>query len=122
MRHALRLLLMAALCAPRVVTADTSPPTPVTITILGPGAIRLLVADGASRPCDASDNRVLFNGRVSAGDEIKLSSGTGSVCADHTYGQLRESQWASASIWSGSNGWPGGHEPSIHGAMSTDEP
>ena len=80
------LLVVVALCAVREALADTSPPTPVTITILGRGAIRLLVADGASRPCDASDNRVLFNGHVRVGDEIKLSSGTGSVCVDHTYG------------------------------------
>jgi hypothetical protein len=47
-----------------------------------------------SRPCDASDNRMLFNGHARAGDEVRLSSATGSVCVDHTYGKLRESQWA----------------------------
>jgi hypothetical protein len=94
----------------------------VTITVVGHGEIRLIVADGASRPCDASDNRVLFDGHVDAGHEIELRSTTGSVCVDHTYGSLRESQWAGASIWSGMGAWPGGHEPSIHGTVSTDEP
>jgi hypothetical protein len=95
---------------------------PVTLTVVGHGEIRLVVADGASRPCDASDNRVLFDGHVRAGDEIKLSSTTGSACVDHTYGALRASQWAGASIWSGGAAWPGVHEPSIHGTVSTDEP
>ncbi len=115
-------VLAAVLGAMRAAPADTTPPVPVTVTVVGHGEIRLLVADGASRPCDASDNRVLFDGRVRSGDEIKLTSVTGSVCVDHTYGALRESQWAGASIWSGGTAWPGGHEPAIHGAVSTDEP
>jgi len=95
---------------------------PVTVGIVGKGVIRLLVADGASRPCDAAGNRVLFNGRVKAGDEMKFTSTTGSVCVDHTYGSLRESQWAGGSIWSGRVTYPGGPEPSIRGTVSTDEP
>jgi hypothetical protein len=101
--------------------ADYTPPTPVTVGVVGKGTIRLLVADGSSRPCDASDNHVLFSGHAKAGDEIKLASATGSVCVDHTYGSLRESQWAGASIWSGSSaGWTGAR--SLAGSVSTDDP
>jgi hypothetical protein len=101
--------------------ADYTPPTPVTVGVVGKGTIRLLVADGSSRPCDASDNHVLFSGHAKAGDEIKVASATGSVCVDHTYGSLRESQWAGATIWSGSNsGWTGAR--SLAGAVSTDDP
>jgi hypothetical protein len=101
--------------------ADYTPPTPVTVSIVGQGAIRLLVADGSSRPCDASDNRVLFSGHASAGEAIRVAAATGSVCVDHTYGSLRESQWSGASIWSGSNaGWTGVR--SLSGSVSTDEP
>jgi hypothetical protein len=101
--------------------ADCTPPTPVTVGVVGKGTIRLLVADGSSRPCDASDNHVLFSGHAKAGDEIKVASATGSVCVDHTYGSLRESQWAGATIWSGSNsGWTGAR--SLAGAVSTDDP
>lgn len=102
--------------------AATTPSIPIAVTIVGKGQIRLVVADGASRPCDASDNHMLFDGHATAGDEIKLASATGSICVDHTYGSLRESQWAGASIWSGSFLWPGGHEASIRGTVSTDEP
>jgi hypothetical protein len=114
--------LFMILAAARATQADVTPPVPVTVTVVGRGEIRLVVADGASRPCDASDNRRPFDGHVRAGDEIKLSSTTGSVCVDHTFGSLRESQWAGASIWSGGAGWPRPHEPTIHGTVSTDEP
>ncbi len=115
-------VMTALLFAARAAPADANMPVPVTVAVVGRGEIRLLVADGTSRPCDSSDGRVLFNGHARAGDEVKLVSTTGSVCVDHTYGSLRESQWAGASIWSGSGAWPGGHDPSIRGAVSTDEP
>jgi hypothetical protein len=115
------LSVLAATFAPRGVAAEATPKTPVVVTVVGHGSIRLVVADGAQRPCDSSDNRVLFSGRVSADEKVKLESATGSVCVDHTYGKFRESQWAGATIWSGSNsGWSGVR--SLQGSVSTDEP
>lgn len=124
MRRALArmVIVVAGVCAAGAVSADSNPTVPVTVSVVGRGVIRLLVADGASRPCDAADNHVLFNGRAKAGDEIKFASTRGSVCVDHTYGSLRESQWAGGSIWSGRVTYPGGPEPEIHGTVSTDEP
>jgi hypothetical protein len=113
-------LALASLVASHA-PAQTQPKTPVTVAVAGHGTIRLLVADGAHRPCDVSDNRVLYRGRAAAGDTIKLVSATGSVCVDHTYGAFRESQWAGASIWSGSgSGWTGARD--LSGSVSTDEP
>jgi hypothetical protein len=107
--------------AARDAPAETPPKTPVSIDVVGHGTIRLVVSDGAERPCESSDNHILFNGRASAGARIDLTSVTGSVCVDHTYGAFRESQWAGASIWSGSGaGWTGTH--SLRGVVSTDEP
>jgi hypothetical protein len=101
--------------------ADTPPKTRVSVTVVGKGTMRLVVADGTARPCESSDNHVLFNGHVAAGDDVKLASATGSVCVDHTYGAFRESQWAGASIWSGSGaGWSGVR--ALDGTLSTDEP
>jgi hypothetical protein len=101
--------------------ADPMKSTSVTVNVVGKGKIRLVVADGSSRPCDGSDNHVLFNGHARAGEEIKVAASTGSVCVDHTYGSLRESQWAGANIWSGSNaGWTGTR--TLNGSVSTDEP
>jgi hypothetical protein len=124
MRRTLRLLplLAAAMVLPeRSAPADTDEATPVKITVIGTGEIRILVADGASRPCDASSNNVLLSEHVKAGDEISLKSLTGTICVDHTYGEMRESEWAGASIWSGV-AWPGAPVSAIRGKVSTDEP
>jgi hypothetical protein len=115
-------VLLAAVAAPvRSAPADPNDATPVAVTVVGTGEIRVMVADGASRPCDASTNQMLFNGHVEAGGEVTVTSITGSVCVDHTYGEMRESQWAGASIWSGT-AWPGAKAPAIRGKISTDEP
>jgi hypothetical protein len=100
---------------------DEPEPTPVSISVAGTGEIRIMVADGASRPCDASGNKMLLSEHVKAGTEIKLSSKSGSICVDHTYGEMRESEWAGASIWSGV-AWPGAPVSAIRGTVSTDEP
>src|SRR5271155_2783083 len=73
---------------------------PVSVSAVGHGEIRLIVAEGTARPCESADNHVLFNGHASVGDEVKLTSAIGSVCVDHTYGAFRESQWAGGTIWS----------------------
>jgi hypothetical protein len=114
-------VLVMAPFAARDSAAETSGKAAVVVTVVGEGSIRLLVADGAHRPCDVSDNHVLFDGHADAGDELKLTSTSGSVCVDHTYGAFRESQWAGASIWSGSNsGYTGVR--ALVGSVSTDEP
>jgi hypothetical protein len=118
---AVAVVVTLGLAVVRDAPADSSRSTQVTVSVVGKGRIRLVVADGSSRPCDASDNHVLFSGHARAGDEIKVASATGSVCVDHTYGSLRESQWAGANIWSGSNaGWTGVR--ALSGSVSTDEP
>lgn len=98
---------------------------PVIVKIVGAGEIRLIVSDGSSRPCESSNNRMLFSDHVKAGDEIKLESSTGSVCVDHTYGEFRESEWAGANIWSGSHHGPFGGasgQEALKGTVSTDSP
>jgi hypothetical protein len=114
--------LTATSLAARDVPAET-PSCAVMVKVVGHGTIRLVIADGASRPCDGSGNKVLFSGHAKADDVIKLVSSTGSVCVDHTYGSMRESQWAGASIWSGARGL--GPRPEVtvlSGSLSTDEP
>jgi hypothetical protein len=106
--------------------AQTAPRTvPVLVNVAGHGEILVLLADGSTRPCDASDNRVLFKGSAKAGDQIKATSTTGTVCVDHTYGTFRESQWAGPSIWSAGGRPRYGRVPAstgIVGTVSTDAP
>jgi hypothetical protein len=64
-------LLVASLDA-HGVSAETPQKTPVSVTIAGHGSIRLVVADGATRPCESSDNHVLFDGHAAAGDVVKV--------------------------------------------------
>jgi hypothetical protein len=119
-RYLLGAPLLLLLAYARPAPAD-SRSTPVTVEVIGKGTIRLVVADGTSRPCDASGNHQLFDGHAQAGDSIKVASSTGSVCVDHTYGTMRESQWSGASIWSGSTaGWTGAR--ALEGSVSTEEP
>ena len=124
------LLFAAALAMASLVTlsipAQTAPRTcSVLVSVVGTGEILLLVADGSTRPCDASNNRVIFNGRAKAGDQLRLSSTTGAVCVDHTYGTFRHAQWAGPAIWSAGGGSRFGGAPSrteLEGAVSTDAP
>ena len=102
-------------------SADALAKTSVTVSVVGEGSIRLIVADGTARPCEDSDNRLLYNDHADAGQEIKLTSLSGSVCVDHTYGSFRDSQWAGASIWSGSGAGYSGVRALV-GSVSTDEP
>jgi hypothetical protein len=116
-------LILALTIAP-LAAADTPTPIPVRVRVIGQGEIRLVVADGTTKPCDSSDNHILFKGRPNAGDEIKLESNSGSVCVDHTYGAFRESQWAGPSIWSGSNvgAFGGPRDAVLSGVVSTNNP
>jgi len=106
--------------------AQTAPkPVPVLLNVVGHGEILVLVADGSTKPCDSSDNRVLFKDHAKAGDQIKVVSTTGAVCVDHTYGQFRQSQWAGPSIWSAGPRPLAGSRPSpavLEGSVSTDAP
>ncbi len=115
-------VLLGSLVLPeRTAPAEPDEPIPVSVTVTGTGRIRIMIADGASRPCDASGNKMLLNEHVDAGTEINLKSLAGSICVDHTYGDMRESEWAGASIWSGIT-WPGSPASGIRGKVSTDEP
>jgi hypothetical protein len=106
--------------------AETAPkPSPVVVSVVGHGEILVLVSDGSTKPCDSSDDHLLFKGPVKAGEHVNAVSATGAVCVDHTYGEFRQSQWAGPSIW-----FAGGVSPfalpaphaELEGTVSTDEP
>jgi hypothetical protein len=119
------LLLGLFVFVTRDAPADDGAPVPVAVSveIKGRGQVRLVVAEGTGRPCESSDNHLLFSGHASAGDEIKLQTTAGSICVDHTYGTFRETQWAGAAIWSAGDygAHPDAHAV-LHIPVSTDDP
>ncbi|MGO9838887.1 MAG: hypothetical protein ACLP1X_32300 [Polyangiaceae bacterium] len=125
-----KLSFAAAIAVPSLVTiaalAQSAPkPSPVVVSVVGHGEILVLVSDGSTKPCDSSDDRLLFKGPVKAGEHINAVSTTGAVCVDHTYGEFRQSQWAGPSIWFAGSLSPFGPAPShveLEGTVSTDEP
>lgn len=74
------------------------PPTPVHVTVVGQGSIKVRIAAGAAAPCDASSNEPLLEGTLRAGDTRELSSLRHSVCVQHTYGGFRDALWSNAVI------------------------
>jgi|HubBroStandDraft_1064217.scaffolds.fasta_scaffold131649_2 hypothetical protein len=123
-----KLLFAAAIAVPALFTlvalAETAPkPSPVVVRVVGHGEILVLVSDGSTKPCDSSDDHLLFKGPVKAGEHVNTVSVTGAVCVDHTYGEFRQSQWAGPSIWS-TGVSPFAPPPShteLEGTVSTDE-
>jgi hypothetical protein len=71
---------------------------PVYVSLSGSGTIRLRIADGVVMPCTAgSGNRVLFDGELTAGRSLVLSS-EHCVCVEQTYGAFRKTSWGPARI------------------------
>jgi hypothetical protein len=79
------------------VPADAGADWPVSIVVVGHGAIRLRLAAGRTMPCDSSSNRMLFDGWVGVG-RYEWATGTDVVCFEHTSGALRESDWSGAHL------------------------
>jgi len=79
---------------------------------------------GDWRPCESSENHVLFNGHARAGDEVKVTvvAAIGAVCVDHTYGEFRESQWAGGVTWSAGDFGPHPSGAVLSIRVSTDGP
>lgn len=49
--------------------------------------VRVQLALGNTSPCDSSDNRIVFDGTVGAGEARSLPVGEDCVCARHTIGE-----------------------------------
>jgi hypothetical protein len=108
----------------RPVAAEDALKIPVSVMVVGSGSIRLRVAEGASRPCESSENHMLFDGRAKAGDEIRVTSSAavGSVCVDHTYGAFRETQWSGPVIYSAGDFGPQPSSAVLSVRISTESP
>lgn len=79
------------------VLAATETDRPVFVTIVGQGAIRIRLAAGVTAPCDSSENRMLFDGRLGPG-RYQWDTGATNVCYQHTSRALPDSDWSESRV------------------------
>ena len=72
--------------------------TPITITMVGPGAILVEVAAGTVRPCDSSSNQQLYRARMLPADTVTFQSPTRCVCWRQTYDNFPDANWSASQI------------------------
>jgi hypothetical protein len=99
-------------------------PLPVTVRVVGQGAIRMRVAEGHAAPCDASSNQMRFDGWIDAGSSAVFVADSDCVCVEHTYGAFREAQWSIARVACRAIPWRSHRRPdnAITIEVSTDTP
>ena len=105
-------LAVAAFTA--VVGAEAETDRPVFVTIAGQGVISLRLAAGITAPCDSSENRLLFDGRIGPG-RYRWDTGARDVCYQHTSRALPDSDWSESRVISTT--WRGGPREIV---LSTD--
>src|SRR6478735_10087575 len=88
----LTLLPWVALLVARDVGADVL--TPIEVSLVGPGAVRIRIAQGTSFPCDSGDNRPLLDGKFAAGKVIRASTPDHCVCFQQTYEPFADIDWS----------------------------
>jgi hypothetical protein len=77
--------------------AEAGADRPVFVTIVGQGVIRLRLAAGITAPCDSSDNRMLFDGRVGPG-RYRWDTGASNICYQQTSRALPDSEWSESRV------------------------
>src|SRR4051812_19193372 len=68
--------------------------TPVVITMLGPGAVRIRLARGNTFPCDSGDNRPLLEGKYGPGEVVRTSTPDRCLCFQQTYEPFGDIEWS----------------------------
>jgi hypothetical protein len=77
--------------------AEAGVERPVFVTITGQGVLRLRLAAGITAPCDSSDNRMLFDGRLGPG-RYRWDTGAREVCYQYTSRALPDSDWSESRV------------------------
>jgi len=91
-RWVLSLLLPTAMLSGGDAAADAV--TPVVITMLGPGTVRIRIALGSTFPCDSGDNRRLIEGKYGPGEVVRTSTPDRCVCLQQTYEPFTDIEWS----------------------------
>lgn len=72
--------------------------TPVVVTMLGPGSVRVRVAQGTTFPCDSADNRRLIAGKFKPGQVLRTATPDRCVCVQQTYEPFSDTDWSASSM------------------------
>jgi hypothetical protein len=86
---------IAAFTAPA--GADAGDDRPVFVTVVGQGTIRLRLAVGVTAPCDSTENRMLFDGRIRRGN-YRWGTGAQDICYQYTSSALPDSDWSVSQV------------------------
>jgi hypothetical protein len=80
---------------------DARGATAVTFHVHADVAVRLQVAlsPSGAKPCDSSDNGILYDGMIDPGEDVTLSVGPGPICVRHTYDDFPGSNWGPSVLW-----------------------
>ena len=88
------LTIAAFTAAPR---AQAGADHPVFVTVVGQGVIRLRLAAGITAPCDSSENRMVFDGRIGPG-RYRWDTGARDICYQQTSRALPDSDWSESRV------------------------
>lgn len=96
--HSVRLVGWLLLCALGLLEGDlhAADAARVEIRVLGPGTVRLRVAQGAAMPCDAAGNHLLVNGKFGPGQVVATSTDAQCVCVQQTHQPFVDVDWSPA--------------------------
>ena len=89
-RFALLLTLPAFL---QLTPANADGITPIELTMAGPSAVRVRVAQGTTFPCDSGDNHVILEGKFEPGNIVHLTTPDHCVCMQQTYAPFSDVDW-----------------------------
>jgi hypothetical protein len=70
----------------------------VEITFLGPGPVRLRVAQGVTFPCDSTNNRVLVDGKFNPGEVARTTTVDACVCVQQTFEPFPDEDWSQSGL------------------------
>jgi len=74
--------------------AESDSAVPVVVTLLGPSSVRVRVSEGRAMPCNASESRLLIDGKFDPGEVLRAASIDDCVCVQQTYEPFTESDWS----------------------------
>jgi hypothetical protein len=97
MRRALVVTLPLAL-AMLATASSAGEPVPIEVRLRARAPVHVRVSEGTTTPCDASPNRVLFDGWMSADDIFRTKIGTETICVEHTWDDFPRSGWSAPGL------------------------